>query len=62
MFAERPLRQRPVAASVDELIAGATRRDAFLSSDSKSGSELERIVIDEESYVLKHVHANHAHR
>ncbi len=58
MSAERPLRPRPVAASVEELIAGATRREAFLSSDSKSGSELEHIVIDGEPYVLKHVHVD----
>jgi hypothetical protein len=47
---------RPVASSIDELLAGATDRQPFRHSDSKSGAGLERVTIDGESYVLKHVH------
>ncbi len=47
--------RRPVAASVDELIAGATSRTPMASTDSKSGARFERVVIDGERYVLKHV-------
>lgn len=45
---------RPVAASADELVGGATLREPFKTDDSKSGAVLERVVIDGESYVLKH--------
>jgi hypothetical protein len=44
---------RRVARSVDELLAGATERRPFESSDSKSGSRFERVVIDGEPHVLK---------
>jgi hypothetical protein len=50
------LTARPVATSVEELLAGATGRRPFAHSDSKSGVGLERVVIDDEPYVLKHVH------
>jgi hypothetical protein len=46
---------RPVAPSVDELVAGATSRVAMASVDSKSGARFERVVIDGEAFVLKHV-------
>ena len=45
---------RPVAASADELVAGATLREPFKNADSASGAALERVVIDGERYVLKH--------
>ncbi|MCW2719417.1 MAG: aminoglycoside phosphotransferase [Pseudonocardia sp.] len=47
---------RPVASSVDELLAGASHREPFLTSDSKSGSGFERVVVDGVPHVLKHVH------
>ena len=53
------LKPRPVAASVQELTVGATHREAFLTTDSKSGSSFERLVIDGEPRVLKHVHPDH---
>jgi len=60
MNAEPPaLTPRPVASSVQELIVGATHREAFLSTDSKSGSSFERLVIDGQPRVLKHVHPDH---
>ena len=50
------LAARPVAGSVEELLTGATEREPFGHSDSKSGVRMERVVIDGERYVLKHVH------
>ncbi len=50
------LTARPVATSVEELLAGATGRRPFTHSDSKSGVGFERVIIDGEPYVLKHVH------
>lgn len=47
---------RPAAPSVDDLIAGATERAPLDASDAKSGSALERVVIDGERFVLKHLH------
>lgn len=47
---------RPVASSVEELLRDATHREPFLTSDSKSGSGFERVVIDGAPHVLKHVH------
>ncbi|MEY2433695.1 MAG: hypothetical protein QOC92_3420 [Acidimicrobiaceae bacterium] len=50
------LTPRSVASSLDELLAGATHREPFFVSDSKSGSGFERLVIDGESHIVKHVH------
>jgi len=49
---------RPVASSLDELLAGAQRREPFRHGDSKSGSAFERVVIDGQAHVLKHVHVD----
>jgi hypothetical protein len=49
------VRRRPVAASVDELVAGASSRTPMAVADSKSGARFERVVIDGEHFVLKHV-------
>src|SRR4051794_27679224 len=46
--------RRPVARSLDELLAGATSREHLKSLDSKSGANFERVVIDGTSYVVKH--------
>lgn len=46
---------RRVAASADELVAGATLREPFKNADSLSGAVLERVVVDGERYVLKHL-------
>jgi hypothetical protein len=45
----------PVASSIDELLAGATSREPFAHSDSKSGVPMERVVIGGERFVVKHV-------
>ena len=47
---------REAATSIDELIAGATARAPLGGTDGKSGSTLERVVIDGERFVLKHLH------
>lgn len=47
---------RPVAASLDDLLAAATDRQPMLHSDSKSGVAFERILIDGRPHVLKLVH------
>ena len=53
-----PLVARPVATSLDELLAGVTRREPFLTSDSKSGSLFERVWIGGEAHILKTVHVD----
>ena len=57
MRANRPI-PRPVVSSVDELLSDATSREPFLTSDSKSGSAFERVVIDDESLIVKHIHVD----
>jgi hypothetical protein len=46
--------RRSVARSLDELLAGATSREALKTSDSKSGAAFERVTIGGSSYVVKH--------
>lgn len=50
---------RTPASSVDELLDGVTDREPLDHSDAKSGSLLERVVIDGERLVLKHLHPDH---
>jgi hypothetical protein len=45
-----------VAKSVDELLAGVRRREAFHPADSRSGSNFERVWIDDEALVVKYLH------
>jgi hypothetical protein len=49
---------RPVAASLEELLVGATDRQPFFNSDGKSGSAFEQVVIDGERCIVKHVHVD----
>src|SRR4051795_9371421 len=46
---------RPVANSVDALIANASSRPPVQFDDSKSGARFERVVIDGEHFLLKHI-------
>jgi hypothetical protein len=55
----QPLVARRPAASVEELVAGATRREPLGGTDGKSGAVLERVVIDGERFVLKQLHPDH---
>ena len=53
-----PTTPRPVLSSLDELLEGATSREPFGTTDSKSGSAFERVVIGGESLIVKHVHVD----
>lgn len=46
---------RPVADSVDALVAGASIRTPVRFDDSKSGARFERVVVDGEDLLLKHI-------
>jgi hypothetical protein len=50
------LAERPVASSLEELLAGATSREVMSHPDGKSGVLFERVVLDGESHVVKHLH------
>jgi hypothetical protein len=45
----------PVAASVDELLSGATERMPITDGAGKSGARLERVTLAGQQYVLKHM-------
>ena len=47
---------RPVAGSVDELLAGARRLGDHHSADARSGARLERVEIDGQRCIVKYVH------
>jgi len=47
---------RATAGSVDELVAGVTRREVLAAADAKSGSVLERVEIGGRALVLKVMH------
>lgn len=44
-----------VAASVDELLADASSREALVQQDGKSGARFERVVIDGAPYIVKYL-------
>ncbi len=50
---------RPVAESVDELLAGARRLGTFSSSDARSPAPFEQVEVDGERCVVKFVHVDH---
>lgn len=50
---------RVVASSVDDLLAGAERREGFENPDGRSTSPFERVWIDGKPHVVKHVHLDH---
>jgi Phosphotransferase enzyme family len=41
--------------SIDELLARATRREVLVADDGKSGNQLERLVVDGQRLVVKHM-------
>jgi hypothetical protein len=47
---------RPVLDSVEELLAGASRRTSFVPDDARSPAGFERVEIDGERCVVKYVH------
>jgi hypothetical protein len=52
-----PARRAP-AGSVEEMLRAATSREPLVAGDSKSGARFERVVIDGERYVVKHLHVD----
>jgi hypothetical protein len=52
------LTARAAVGSIEELVAGATRREPLGGTDGKSGAVLERVVIDGEPFVLKQLHVD----
>jgi hypothetical protein len=46
---------RPVKPSVDALLAGATSREPMKTADSLSSASFERVVIEDQPYVVKHL-------
>jgi hypothetical protein len=50
---------RIVAGSLEELLEGATSREPFGHTDGKSETVMERVVIDGERFVVKHLHPDH---
>jgi len=52
------LRPRPTKPSLEELLGPATSREEWKTSESLSGSMLERVEIDGERFVLKHLHVD----
>src|SRR5437763_2488486 len=48
----------PATTSLEVLLADATERVAMKTADSKSGALFERVVIDGEAFVVKHLHAD----
>jgi hypothetical protein len=50
---------RTVARTVDELLAGAERRVPFVNPDGRSTAAFERVWIDGQPHIVKHVHLDH---
>jgi hypothetical protein len=49
---------RPVADSVEHLLASAEWREPLQSTDSKSGARFERVMMGGECFVVKHLHVD----
>ncbi|MCU1499603.1 MAG: aminoglycoside phosphotransferase [Acidimicrobiales bacterium] len=54
-----PLSPRPVAASVEELLAGAVRLGAHHPDDARSSALFERVELDGQRCIVKYVHPDH---
>jgi hypothetical protein len=50
---------RRLAASVDELLAGAVRQGDYRPADFRSGALFERVELDGQACVVKYVHPDH---
>ncbi|HEX2064218.1 MAG TPA: hypothetical protein VHE80_07325 [Acidimicrobiales bacterium] len=51
-------RPRPVAGSVDELLADVERREPYRSADLRSSAQFERVWIHGDRHVVKYVHVD----
>ena len=49
---------REVAPSVEELLAGAERRESFVNPDGRSTAAFERVWIDGVAHIVKYVHVD----
>lgn len=49
---------RPVASSVEELLEGADARQPFRTGEFRSTSSFERVSIDGQPFVVKHIHVD----
>jgi hypothetical protein len=58
MIDMRPTTGHRVAASVDELLAGAERREPFVNPDGRSTAAFERVWIEGRPHVVKYVHVD----
>jgi hypothetical protein len=56
MSAVESPRTRRLAASVDELLAGAERREAFVNPDGRSTAAFERVWFDGRPHIVKYIH------
>ncbi|MEO7397202.1 MAG: phosphotransferase, partial [Ilumatobacteraceae bacterium] len=52
------LTPRRVCSTIDELLDGATDRQPFVTSDSKSGSRFERVTLGGEAHIVKYIHVD----
>ena len=50
---------RRLAASVDELLAAAERREPFINPDGRSAAHFERVWIEGAPHIVKYVHLDH---
>ena len=50
---------RAVASSVEDLLAGAERREPFVNPDGRSAAAFERVWIDGVPHVVKYLHLDH---
>lgn len=51
--------QRRLAPSVDDLLAGAERREPFVNPDGRSSAGFERVWVGGSPHVVKYVHLDH---
>jgi hypothetical protein len=59
MKAATALTPRPLALSVDDLLAGARRIGEHRPDDARSGALFERVEVDGEPCIIKYVHPEH---
>ena len=51
--------EREVFSSVEELLAGAERREPFVPAETRSRAQFERVWIDGQPHVVKYLHPDH---
>jgi hypothetical protein len=56
MTAQIPAPARHVAASLTEILGHEVAGDPLTSTDGKTGAQLERVTVDGQGWVLKHLH------